>query len=58
MTNQIVQMITDVLQILSEGFKQYPSLHALFRYHVKSQLALETIYQMLEMTDGHAGVSE
>lgn len=54
LTNQTVQMITDVLQILPEGFKPYPSWLALFRYHVKSQRALETIYQMLEMTDGHA----
>lgn len=51
-------MITDVLQIPSEGFKQYTSLLALFRYRVKSQLALEAISQMLEMTDGHTGVRE
>lgn len=53
-----MQTVADVLQILSEGFEQHPSLLALFSYHAQSQLALEAIHQMLELTDGHAGAGE
>lgn len=58
MSNQSVQTAADVLQILSEGFEQHPSLLALFSYHAQSQLALEAIQQMLELTDGRAGAGE
>lgn len=53
-----MQTVADVPQILSEGFEQHPSLLALFSYHAQSQLALEAIYQMLELTDGRAGAGE
>lgn len=58
MTNLIVHMATDVLQILAEGFQQHPSLLALFRSPAQSQLAGEATHQMLALTDGHAGVGE
>lgn len=58
MTNLVVHMATDVLQILAEGFQQHPSLLALFRSPAQSQLAGEATHQMLALTDGHAGVGE